>query len=129
MDEIDTMREKMKPTKRKKVNSLNNLLMAKYHYQTSSRPQINWDKLAKKASLLLVVVGTMFFMLGVHNVDNAWNIRTIEIDTGNVYVDTTLLGSQHGASDLYNMGILYEFMGFIITAGALIEYLSLEMRR
>ena len=63
----------------------------------------------------------------------------VEKETGVAFVDTTLLGSQHTAGEIYNLGVLYElfvlrsrtitsfgkaetsYMGFIIVVGSLVE--------
>jgi hypothetical protein len=64
---------------------------------------------------LLLVIGAVFFMVGMHNIDNAWNMGYVEHATGIQLFDSASLGSPMDKDSLYNAGIMITFFGFLIS--------------
>ena len=61
----------------------------------------------------LLFAGAIFFLIGYHNVDTAWNMNTINKDTGSQYVDITLSGKIVDAKEAYRTGAAEMFVGFV----------------
>jgi len=80
---------------------------------------MNWNKLTYGLALLMVVLGVVVFMTGLHNIDNAWNLKYLT-SRGVQFVDNNLILSGVSADTLYSLGIVLTVAGFILTCVAII---------
>lgn len=81
---------------------------------------MNWNKLSFILAIVLVVLGVSVFMTGLHDIDNAWNMKYVELQ-GMKLVDNNLLLSDVDPNSLYSLGIVIVFIGFILTIIAIIS--------
>ncbi len=60
--------------------------------------------------------GAVFFLLGFHNVDQAFNLHTVNDAFGyKGFYDTSLLGQPYDEYQMYKIGWLLSFSGFFLT--------------
>ena len=81
---------------------------------------MNWNKFTFGLSLLLLVLGVNVFATGLHNIDNAWNIKYVE-SQGLSLVDNSFVFQEITADNLYTLGIVLTVFGLIITVIAAIS--------
>jgi len=56
--------------------------------------------------LIGILTMSMFFFTGLHNIDNAWNMRYYEYEHGiENLVDSTITGEECDATELYGLGM------------------------
>ena len=70
----------------------------------------------RKVPLVCLIIGVVFFMAGLHGIDNAWNMQYIECVNGGNYMDSSLIGYSYGKGDLYRNSVMVVFIGFFISA-------------
>ena len=71
----------------------------------------------------LCLVGVLIFAMGLHNIDNAYNLQNLNCDideTQSHYIDQSILGTKIEANQLYNLGLTLVFAGFLIVSALLI---------
>lgn len=62
------------------------------------------------------VFSLILFMVGIHNIDNAWNMNIVNEEFDTVLVDYTVSGDFYTADQLYVMGFaLVQFAAFLIS--------------
>lgn len=72
-------------------------------------------------AFIFCVLGIVFFMVGMHGIDNAWNLPL------NWY-DQNLLGHPFTRDQLYSQSIIVVFLGFLLTVFS-IPHLSRSNRK
>jgi hypothetical protein len=70
--------------------------------------------------ILLLVLGTIFFMVGLHGIDNAWNLSYVENVSGGEWTDSSLFGGALSGGQLYSQSVLLTLVGFMIAVIAAI---------
>lgn len=76
--------------------------------------------------MLITIIGTMTFMIGMHETDQSWNMHILNIETGKDFYDVSMDGV-HASNvlQLYNMGVSLTLGGFLLTiAGMIISTLE-----
>lgn len=77
------------------------------------KPTIKRGEVALLGCCLFVIIGVLFFT-GIHNIDNAWNMKYIEGITGMSLWDCTLAESCYEPSDAYGLGLILTWMSFAL---------------
>lgn len=72
-------------------------------------------KFTKLANMLLVFMFSLWFYIGLHNIDNAWNLRYVEmvLDEDYWWVDLNTFGHGFNANQIYVIGFIMTIIGFI----------------
>lgn len=65
--------------------------------------------------IVLLVIGVIIFMTGLHGIDNAWNLAYVEKSTGIEWFDQTLFGHGMSPGEMYNQSLYMTIVGFIIS--------------
>jgi len=66
-------------------------------------------------SAILLILGIITFMVGIHSIDNAWNLVYVNKITGDEFIDQNMFGGQFTPNMLYNQGVQMCFAGFIMS--------------
>lgn len=64
----------------------------------------NIDKIADYLFLMIFILSIIAFFAGLHNIDNAWNMRYIESKFNTTLYDKALNGKYYSAEDVYRTG-------------------------
>jgi len=65
--------------------------------------------------VIVLVLGVVAILTGLHNIDNAWNIAYIQTNFGLVLNDSNAIGHTFNASALYNLGVILVMSGMFIS--------------
>lgn len=65
--------------------------------------------------VVIMIIGVFAFVSGLHGIDNAWNIKYINYQTGREFIDYTVFGYGRTADEIYNQSILLAVAGFYIS--------------
>lgn len=67
----------------------------------------------KILGIMLLVIGCVFFMVGLHGIDNSWNLHVLNQATGQQWIDSSLT-TDFTVEKLYALGVLETIVGFVI---------------
>jgi hypothetical protein len=70
---------------------------------------------------LLLLLGILAVMTGLHDIDQGWNISYIDKTFNISLIDTSIIGTQYEANQLYNLGVLLVFCGLVISTFSAFE--------
>ncbi len=70
--------------------------------------------------ILLLVIGLLFFGIGMHNIDNSWNMRYVECAFDTTMLDYNLLGEGATVERVYVQGVFLTELGMLLTVIGLI---------
>ena len=66
-------------------------------------------------SAILLILGIITFMVGLHSIDNAWNLVYVNKVTGSEFIDQNMFGGTFTPNMLYNQGVGMCFAGLIMS--------------
>ncbi len=74
-----------------------------------------------KSNLVLFFASTFIFMLGIHNIDTAWNLHTVnKADSTLFWFDTNVSGKEIDEHQMYRSGLTMALLGFFTAMLSLI---------
>lgn len=73
--------------------------------------------------IIFLVIGVMFFMVGMHGIDNGWNSAYVRQAVGGEWVDSSFFATLI-PSEIYSRSVMVTFAGFIVSimSGLMIFY-------
>lgn len=73
---------------------------------------------------MFLVVGIMLFMVGMHGMDNAWNLAYVREKAGGVWTDSAFFGNSLSPPELYSRCVMVTFAGFLVSvlSGLMVFY-------
>lgn len=75
----------------------------------------NLFKITKLGYMLLIFLFSLCFYIGLHNIDNAWNLRYVQMVLDNDYwwIDLNTFGHGFSANQVYVIGFIMSVVGFL----------------
>jgi hypothetical protein len=74
------------------------------------------DEFSKILAPFLIIAGVLFFMTGIHGIDNAWNMQYLGECMGMRLIDTNAFNAALEKGGLYSQSLIFIFTGFLLTA-------------
>ena len=72
--------------------------------------------------VIFLMLGMMLIFTGFHNIDNSWNLHTVECTTGIDWTDANVFGSKFTVNQIYNSGWIAVMIGMIVFGSACVLY-------
>lgn len=70
----------------------------------------------RQLSVVFLMASVFLLMAGLHNIDNAWNMKYAESLTGLAFYESSLLISEIRANNVYMIGVLMVFLSYVLFA-------------
>jgi hypothetical protein len=73
--------------------------------------------------IVFLVIGVLFFMVGMHGIDNGWNLAYVQNAVGGEWFDSSYLITMTPL-EVYNRSVMVTFAGFLVSvlSGLMIFY-------
>jgi len=75
-----------------------------------------------------MMFGLVLFFIGLHAVDNSWNLHTAECLLGDELVDTNVFGYGFGVTQAYTAGLLMMVWGMVVFGVSCVMYKRRSLR-
>lgn len=66
---------------------------------------------AEGVIMMLMVLGIFLIMMGVHNIDNSFNMKYVQTESDICLVDWTASGYASDANQVYSIGVMIIILG------------------